>query len=157
MNDSLFSILKAFLLGEGKTPPASLLLNRHGGVINRELAALFTTILVDMSLSDNALQESEVHEIVSILRNELALSEDSAEQVFTTTLEARKNSEEIIPKLSLIGASLNDDQKEHLLVLALHVARADERITKEEDSILSMLCKQLNLTTEQVQRIWGRR
>lgn len=153
MTQSLFEILKSLFSSGSHPTPISLLVDRHGNLIHRELAAVFTALLVEMSLSDHSLQENEVHEIIAILRNELALSEEAAEDVFSTTLESRKHSDTLLPKLTIVAASLNDDQKEEILRLALVVARADERITAEEDRILESLRVQLRITPEIAQQI----
>jgi uncharacterized tellurite resistance protein B-like protein len=150
---SLLETLKSFLSPGSHPNPVSLLVDRHGNLIHRELAAVFTALLVEMSLSDHSLQENEVHEIIAILRNELALSEDASEEVFSTTLESRKHSNTLLPKLTTVAASLNDDQKEEILRLALVVARADERITTEEDRILENLRLQLRITPENARQI----
>jgi uncharacterized tellurite resistance protein B-like protein len=153
MTQPLLATLQAFFTGGPKEPPVSLLVDRHGNLISRELSAVFTALLVDMSFSDRSLQENEIHEIISILRNELALSEHAAQEVFSSTLENRKQPENIVPKISLVASSLNDDQKEQLLRLALLVARADDRITQAEDSILENLRKQLHIEPERAQLI----
>ncbi len=156
MTESLVAALRAFFNGGATQPPVSLLVDRHGNLVSRELAAVFTALLVEMSLSDQSLQENEIHEIISILRNELALSETASEEVFSTTLESRKQPEHVIPKLSLLASTLNDDQKEHLLHLALVVARADDRITDAEDTILDNLTEQLHIPDELAKKIRAR-
>jgi uncharacterized tellurite resistance protein B-like protein len=156
MTHNLFSTIKAFFRGEASETPVSLLVDRHGNLLSKELAAVFTALMVEMSLSDQSLQEKEVHEIVSILQSELALSEKAAEDVFSATLEGRGQPEHIVPKLSLIALTLNDDQKEHLLRLALAVARADDHITDGENIILDNLCKQLHISDELAQTIRAR-
>jgi uncharacterized tellurite resistance protein B-like protein len=156
MTESLFATLRAFFSGGVSQPPVSLLVDRHGNLVSRELAAIFTALLVEMSLCDQSLQENEIHEIISILQNELALSEKVAEEVFSTTLESRKQPEHVAPKLSLIASTLNDDQKEHLLHLALVVARADDRITDGEELILDNLSRQLHIPNELAKKIRSR-
>ena len=148
MAQSLFATLQAFLGIGAKDLPVSLLVDRHGNLVSQELAAVFTALLIEMSLSDQSLQENEIMEIISILRNELALSEDSAEAVFSSTLENRKQPENVIPKLSLLARSLNDDQREQLLRLAVIVARADDRITEHEEILLESIRIQLHLSAE---------
>lgn len=156
MTDSLLATLRAFFSGGASQPPVSLLVDRHGNLVSREIAAVFTALLVEMSLSDQSLQESEIHEITSILRNELALSATTSEEVFSMTLESRKQPEHVIPKLSLLSSTLNDDQKEQLLRLALVVARADDRITDGEETILDNLAKQLHMPDETAKKIRSR-
>lgn len=156
MTQSLFATLQTFFGMGTKDLPVSLLVDRHGNLVNRELAAVFTALLIEMSLSDQSLQENEIMEIISILRNELALSEDSAEEVFSSTLENRRQPENVIPKLSLLALSLNDDQREQLLRLALIVARADDRITPNEEIILEGIRTQLHLSSEAAQQIRAR-
>ncbi len=153
MTQTLFATLRTFFGLGASEASVSLLVDRHGNLVSKELAAVFTALLVEISFSDQSLQESEIHEIISILRNELALSEQVTEEVFSSTLESRKQPEHVIPKLSLIASALNDDQKEHLLHLALLVARADERITDEEGIILDNLSKQLHISDELVKKI----
>jgi uncharacterized tellurite resistance protein B-like protein len=148
---SLLSTLHDWIFGPGDLAP-SLLLDRYGNLVNKELSVALSTLLIAMSLTDEMLHTSEVAEIIRILREQLALSQKAAEEALHTALEARKAPDDVFPKLRALTSGMCDDQKEHLVSLALRVAAADEIISRAEAHIVSRLAELLRLTPEQIER-----
>lgn len=145
MSRTVLDTLLNFLRGESPDSSVSLLVDRHGNLINKELAAAFTSILIKMSLSDEILQEGEIFEIHNLLKEDLRLSVGTAEQVFSSALNAGTSSEEVLARIGAIALALGDDQKRHLYELALKVADADETISRDEKEFLSRIRKTLRL------------
>jgi uncharacterized tellurite resistance protein B-like protein len=148
MSHSLLDTLWNFLRGESYDSSVSLLVDRHGNLINKELAAAFTAILIKMSLSDEMLQEGEIFEIHNLLREDLRLSVATSEQVFSSALNAGASSEEVLSRIGAIAFALGDDQKRHLYELAVKVADADETISRDEEQFLARIRKTLRLPKE---------
>lgn len=145
MSSSLLEILLQFLGGGAPQASVSLLVDRHGNLINKELAAAFTSILIKMSLSDEILQEGEIVEIHNLLKDDLRLSGSTAEQVFSAALNADTSSEQVLARIGAIAVALGDDQKRHLYELAVRVAGADETISREEKGFLARIRRTLRL------------
>jgi uncharacterized tellurite resistance protein B-like protein len=153
---SILQALKSFFLGTGSPEVPSLLMDRHGKMINKELAAAFTTLLIDIALTDDMLQENEVTEIVSFLQQELALAPDAAEQILSFALDSRAESAKLARNLGPLALGLTEEQREHLLDLAVRVASADERISKAEEAVVANLAEILKVSPERVREKMGR-
>lgn len=146
MTQTIIETLRSWLFGGSGEEIPSLLLDRHGSLINKDLAAAFTGLLIAMSLTDDVLQESEIEEIIEILRHELALSEDAAEEAVHLAVEGRTKSEELFPKLRILALGMGEDQKQYLLELAIRVAKADDRFSQAEAAIIDRLRTILHLS-----------
>jgi uncharacterized tellurite resistance protein B-like protein len=149
---SILESLKAFFLGSETPDIPSLLMDRHGKVINKELAAAFTTLLVEIALSDEMFQENEVTEIVHFLREELALPDETAQHILTSALESRGESAKMARNLGPLALGLTEEQKEHLLELALRVAFADDRVSPTEELEVARVAELLRLSPEAVRQ-----
>jgi len=150
---SLLDKLKSIFAGTKESDAPSLLVDRHGNLINKELAAAFTALLVDIALSDEMLQENEVTEIIHFLQDEVALPESRAEEVMSFALDHHNDTAARMHKLGPMVLSLSDEQREHLLHLALRVAEADETVSRDEEIVVARIAELLRLTPDQVTKV----
>jgi len=122
----------------------------HEGVSNEELAALLALLLMEAAMADQRLLEGEVNEILSILKAELNLSEESVNRILNVTLDNQKPIADILPHLNTLGLALSEEQREHILDLVVKVARIDDRLSTAEEDLVLRTGQVLRLSPDQI-------
>ena len=98
-----------------------------------EIALSTCILLIEVSKSDDAFDESEKNKIIDIIKNKFSL--DDNQMTFLLEIADKKNNDMIslYEWTSSINESYNYDQKKDLIKLLWEVAYADGRIDKYED------------------------
>ncbi|OUX18960.1 MAG: hypothetical protein CBE17_00625 [Gammaproteobacteria bacterium TMED257] len=101
--------------------------------VDDEIALSTCILLIEVSKSDDAFDESEKNKIIDIIKNKFSL--DDNQMTFLLEIADKKNNDMIslYEWTSSINESYNYDQKKDLIKLLWEVAYADGRIDKYED------------------------
>ena len=101
--------------------------------VDDEIALSTCILLIEVSKSDDAFDESEKQKIIHIIKNKFSL--DDNQMTFLLEIADKKNNDMIslYEWTSSINESYNYDQKKDLIKLLWEVAYADGRIDKYED------------------------
>ena len=101
--------------------------------VDDEIALSTCILLIEVSKSDDAFDESEKQQIIDIIKNKFSL--DDNQMTFLLEIADKKNNDMIslYEWTSSINESYNYDQKKDLIKLLWEVAYADGRIDKYED------------------------
>ena len=105
-------------------------------------------LFVEMAAIDGSFSESERESIISILRNDYALSDEHATALMEAADEELKRSIDLWQFTNLINQNYSKDEKIQIIETVWKVVYADGRLDKYEDYLMHKLAKLLRLSNE---------
>jgi len=145
MFNVLLSIFFPLFTNKSDESPPSLLTDQQGSSFRDALAEALTELLVLMSRSDRIFQKSEIDAIITILREELCLSDDVTEHLLVSAMEREASIDDTLRDVAIVAQEMTNEQRGHLYSLAASVANVDSGICHEEGEILARLRAVLNI------------
>ncbi len=100
---------------------------------DRELALSLAALLIEISRSDNEVDESESTAIVNAVLQVTALTADEVESIMVAADKTVTDSISLYDFTSVINEKLSREKRYQLLVLLWKVAYADGRVDKYEE------------------------
>ena len=102
-------------------------------------------LLLEMASIDDEFSEEEGARILSLLKKEFGLTDETAAELIDLAKRELKGSVDLWQFTSLINAEYKPEEKIRLMELVWKVVYADGRLDKHEDYLVQKLTKLLNL------------
>ncbi len=114
-------------------------------VNEKRIQVAASALLIEMASIDDEFSEEEGERILSLLKKEFALTDETAGELIDLAKTELKGSVDLWQFTSLINAEYTPEEKIRLMELVWKVVYADGKLDKHEDYLVRKLTKLLNL------------
>ena len=141
----MLDLVKKFFGGGAKDDPP---VRDEGDAHDIRVAAC--ALLLEMAHVDGEIREPERENIVSVLKRNYGLSDETAAELMKSAREELEGSIDLWQFTNLINLNYSLDEKLRIIELVWEIAYTDGRLDKHEDYLVHKLATLLRLTHKQL-------